>query len=299
MSNEPNAPLIRIGLEDRDSEDRSRRYFGELYPRLQQYPVLVVGAGAVGCEVVKNLVMVGVREIHLVDFDKVSGSNLNRCVFFRPEDHGITYKVDAIAREVRSISPKTKITTYPVAIQDAPEEIWQVPLVMVAVDNNEARYYINLRAVSAPSPFFMINGALGRSFFEVQVLLPGHTACLVCSWTQQYFEKLFQNMVRQSCDQFFFKSIERFPAISVLNSLTGGMMASEAIKVLVGLPRWQEQKCWEEEHVPLLGQSLRYDLCHQEFSIGAVLPNPQCVEVFCRSQRHPRACEKVENGTKS
>jgi adenylyltransferase/sulfurtransferase len=277
--------IVKVGAEECDMEDRTRRYFGSLYPRLQQHKVLVVGAGAVGTEVVKNLVMVGVKNLTLVDFDKVAASNLNRCVFFRPEDHGKTYKVDAIVREVRAIWPHVHITGYPVAIQDAPEEIWESPVVIVAVDNNEARYFINLRTLSCENPPFVINGALGRTFIEVHVLHPGHTACLICPWSEEYVQKLWQKLVRQKCDQFFFETVEKFPAISFLNSLAGAMMASETVKILVGLELWRKENRWEEEHVPMVGKCLRYDLRLHEFSVGTIHPNPQCAEVFCRQRQ--------------
>ena len=275
---------VDLTTGDRDSQDRSKRYFGELYPRLQRYPILVIGAGAIGTEVVKNLVMAGVRHLRLVDFDKVSVSNLNRCVFFRPSDHDRSYKVDAIAREVRSICPDAELQVYPVAIQEAPDEVWQTPVVVVAVDNNEARYYINLRCLAMEQPPFLVNGAMGRTFFETQVLLPGQTACMICPWSQAYLDQLWRKMVRQSCDQFFFETVEKFPAISFLNSLAGAVMASETVKILVGLAEWRETGQWEAEHVPILGQRLSYDLRGHEFSVGAIYPNPQCAEIFCRKR---------------
>lgn len=285
--NSQDASVILVGAEERLWDDRSRRYFGEQYDRLQRHPVLVVGAGAVGCEVVKNLVMVGVRRIHLVDFDKVSASNLNRCVFFRPADHNKVYKVDAIAREVRANWPDVELSCYPLPIQEAPDDVWQAPVVLVAVDNNEARYHINLRAFACPRPPFLVNGALGRTFCEVQVLRPGETACLVCTWNAAYVEQMWKKMVRQKCDEFFFETVEKFPAISFLNSLTGAMMASETVKILLGLEMWQNERRWLEEQVPIIGQSLRYDIRGPEFSLGTVYTNPQCAEIFCR-QAHGR-----------
>lgn len=272
-------------FEDGDYEDRTRRYFGNFYERLGRESVLVVGAGAVGTEVVKNLAMLGVQKIHLVDFDRVSLSNLNRCVFFKQADHGVTYKVEAIRREVEAVWPHTKILPYAMALQDAPEEIWNVPLVILAVDNNEARYYANMRLLSSPTPPFLVNGAMGRTFVEVEVLLPGETACLLCTWSAQYLDSLFHKMVKESCEQFFQESLERFPAISVLNSILGGIMAGEAAKILVGLSRWRKEKLWEDEHIPFLGERLRYDVKTHDFSLAKAIANPQCVEIFCRNSK--------------
>ncbi len=270
---------------EQDIQDRTKRYFGVLYSKLQQSSVLIVGAGAVGTEVIKNLVMMGIQTIYLVDFDKVSLSNLNRCVFFQPQDHNQAYKVNVIAERIQKIWQGTKIFPYPVSIQEAPEEVWQVPIVIIAVDNNEARYYCNMRTLSQENPPFIINGAMGRTFFEVQVLLPRETSCMACSWSQEYMDRMFKKIVRQTCDQFFTETIEQFPAISVINSMIGAIMANETVKILVGLERWKLEKKWDDEHIPILGKSLRYDISTHEFSVGKLTPNPSCVEIFCREHQ--------------
>ena len=76
----------KINLEyyEEDRHDRTTRFFGKnSFEKLQNSKILVVGVGAIGNEIVKNFALLGLKEIRIVDFDKVTKSNANRCIFFR------------------------------------------------------------------------------------------------------------------------------------------------------------------------------------------------------------------------
>ena len=99
---------IQVTLEE-SRYDRQERVSWWDQKRLKEARVLVVGAGALGNEVVKNLVLVGVGNIAVIDMDFIESSNLARCVFFRPEDEGQA-KASVLAKRAGELNKDVVIT---------------------------------------------------------------------------------------------------------------------------------------------------------------------------------------------
>jgi len=279
---------IDLQFFEKDQHDRTRRWLGaNNLETIRQSTVLMIGAGAVGNEVCKNLGLLGIGKIILVDPDKVAASNLNRCVFFRPEDHEGKHKVEAIAERLSELATDTVIEPHPLTIQQASESVWNVDLVLVGVDNHYARYLLNAKNLSLETPRPIVNGAMGKDFVSVEVLAPPQTACLVCSWSKDFMDGVVANEVRTRCDPFFVDTLPRFPMISFITSVVGAVMAWEATRILVGLQQWQTTGQWQKGLEPALGRFIQYNLQRHEITTGPIMPNPRCSETFCRDKRKP------------
>src|SRR5438876_12352743 len=75
-------------IDDGDRYGRLRLIPWWRQDRLAAAKVLVVGAGALGNEVLKNLALLGVGTVYVIDLDDVEPPNLPRSVLFRAEDDG-------------------------------------------------------------------------------------------------------------------------------------------------------------------------------------------------------------------
>ena len=96
--------------------DRQERITWWDQDKLTKSRVLVVGAGALGNEIVKNLALVGVGNITIVDMDLIEHTNLSRCVFFRDGDEG-KFKAEVLASRAEELNPEIAIDSIPKPVQ--------------------------------------------------------------------------------------------------------------------------------------------------------------------------------------
>jgi molybdopterin/thiamine biosynthesis adenylyltransferase len=99
---------------DRLAEDRferSKRIKWLDMDAIQSSKVLIVGAGAIGNEVAKNLVLSGFRNITILDMDYIERSNLNRCIFFSELDaNQKRLKAEVVAERLRDMADDLNVT---------------------------------------------------------------------------------------------------------------------------------------------------------------------------------------------
>jgi len=157
----------------------------EFQEKIGALKVFLVGAGAIGCEMLKNWAMTGVAtgskgQIIVTDMDQIERSNLNRQFLFRPADVG-QLKSDCASKAVQSMNPdmKGKITSLKDRVgQDTEhifnEDFWEgLDVVTNALDNVDARTYVDRRCVFFRKPL-LDSGTLGTKA-NCQVVLPSLT----------------------------------------------------------------------------------------------------------------------------
>jgi len=226
------ADLIRPGDLDEDRLERSRRIDWLDMEKVLDCNCLVVGAGALGNEVVKDLVLSGCQSITVVDMDRVVRSNLNRCVFFGEEDADARrFKSEVVALGARKLDPKASIVPLIHRIEELDEsEFDRFDLAFGCLDNVAARLHLNSHAYLHRLPY-IDGGTMGTSG-KVQVILPPETPCLQCSMNRTHYHVLEK---RFSCTGRETSFVEpKLPAEITTTSIIAAIQVREGLKILSG-----------------------------------------------------------------
>lgn len=226
------ARLSASALDEERFERAARLGWFDL-ARMRASRALVVGCGALGNEVVKNLALSGVGKIDLVDMDVVVPSNLPRCSLFTAEDaRGRRRKADVLAAAAQRLDAECRARSWPVAVDEVPPEVFaSADVILSCLDNIGARVFLNARATTVGRP--LVDAGTRGTIGKVQVVIPGRTACLECAMNRTHMAVVAQ---RNSCTGKDVRVFEpKLAADLPTTALVSAIQAREAIKILHGM----------------------------------------------------------------
>lgn len=237
----PDAPLhISIDETVAEKDDRFHRFKLISWwdqDRLRNAKVLVIGAGALGNELLKNLSLLGVGNVVVADMDRIENSNLSRSVLYRAKDNG-ELKATAAARAAKEIYPDQKITAFNGnVVYDLGLGVFRwADIVLGGLDNREARLAINRACWKLNKPW--IDGAIEAIQGTARVFVPDGAAqnapCYECTMSETDWRLL---NLRRSCNLLTRAEMEhgKTPTTPTISSIIAGVQTQEAVKILHGM----------------------------------------------------------------
>jgi len=225
-------PLDELQVElAEDRYDRLRLIPWWDQERLRAARVLVVGAGALGNEILKSLALLGVGRILIADLDTIEDTNLTRAILFRAGDRGRA-KAEVAAERVMEVNPDVRAEAL---VGDINYDLGlgvfrEMDLVFGALDNREARVTINANCWKLGHPW--IDGAIELMQGVARVFAPGPDApCYECTMSQLDYKLLSQ---RRSCALLSRDDVlqGKVPTTPTIASIIGGIQVQEGVKLL-------------------------------------------------------------------
>ncbi len=229
--------------------------------KVEKAKVLVVGAGALGNEVIKNLVLMGIGNIFIVDFDTIEMANLSRSVLYRETDTG-REKAEVAAARAKDINPNVHVQYLngDVSTQLGAGVFRRMDVVIGCLDNREARLAVNRYCYWMNVPW--VDGAIQELLGLVRVFKPGEGACFECTLTEAARREL---SMRYSCPLLARENVllGKVPTTPSIASIIGAMQAQEALKIIHDLPTQP-------------GKVIRYNGMTNEMYISAYQAREDC-----------------------
>ncbi|MFH0713474.1 MAG: ThiF family adenylyltransferase [Candidatus Micrarchaeota archaeon] len=213
---------------DEDVHDRQKRVSGWSQEKIATSNVAVVGAGALGNEVVKNLLQLGVSSISIIDYDVIVKANLNRCVLFTEEDaENKALKAEVLSQRGKKLNLLAKITPVLKNVEELDDKFFsQFGSVFGCLDNLGARVHVNANCYDCV-PF--IDGGTSGFMGKVQVVAKP-SACVECALSKQDYGLLWK---KYSCTGDLLDVMDpKMPALPTTTSVIAGIQVNEFLKLL-------------------------------------------------------------------
>ena len=199
---------------------------------LQAARIAVIGAGAIGNEVVKNLALLGVGTIDVFDFDRVELHNLTRSIFLREADVGRP-KASAVASRAAEVDPNVRVR----AIEG---DVWRtLPLgrlegyssAIACVDNFEARMRLSQLCLLAGVD--LVNAAIDARYVSVEsfpLSAESLPACYECHLPDSAYERV---AARYSCGWLprLLHAERKIATTAITASVAGALAVQAALRI--------------------------------------------------------------------
>jgi len=198
--------------------------------RLKNATIMVVGAGAIGNELIKNLTLLGIGRILIFDMDGIESTNLTRSVLYRAKDVG-RYKAEVAAERAMEMNPDVKAKAFiSNIIDDLGLGVYRrMDVVLGGLDNREARLSINQSCYKVDKPW--IDGAIEALNGFARVFIPGQGACYECTMTETDWMLINK---RKSCALLTHEQMAegKIPTTPTSSSVIAGIQVQEMLKLL-------------------------------------------------------------------
>lgn len=236
-------PRVYNILEDYFS---SQLQINERFKKFKSSKVMIVGLGAVGTWVAHNLVMSGVSNLILVDFDKVDATNLHRQIGFFRKDIGIL-KIEALKNRLLEIDKKLNIELIGMKLDEFFFKKYyfeDIDLIINCADYPSVDFtseiigeYCMLKNIP-----HLIGGGYNLHMTLIgQAIIPGKTACVRC------FKKNLEEMNKIDIKNIrkLITKERKIGSFTPLVSLSAAITSNEALKILLGIERlvMQNNRC--------------------------------------------------------
>jgi adenylyltransferase/sulfurtransferase len=225
---------------------------GDKQKILRVADALIVGAGALGNEIVKNLAFLGFGKITVVDFDSVEYSNVSRSIFDF-SDIGKN-KAEVLAKRMGEKSPYTEIKSISSRIEECEEEQLKSQVIISALDNMAARTWLVAFCVKNKIP--LVDGGIREFSGRIQTYIPDGP-CLACGIPLDRYGEIME--LANPCEGLDYDAVASFSTVA---SIVGGIQANEAMKIVCGLPT--------------LKGALILDLLNNKYSVLPLKKNISC-----------------------
>ncbi|MBT0032527.1 MULTISPECIES: HesA/MoeB/ThiF family protein [Vibrio harveyi group] len=235
--------------------------------------VAVIGCGAVGNEVAKNLALLGVGYIDLYDFDTIEIHNLTKSVLFRENDVG-ELKVEVAKQRLVELEPNITVNAFHGDVWEllSFRQLESYSCVLCCVDNFEARIKLNKLCLISGTP--LINTGIDSKYCQIEAYPFGvytGNACYECALPLSVYDKVQE---RYSCG--WLKKVafqeKKIPTTIITSSITGSLATSFAMSFIKG--------DFNSETTRILQNSM-----NGQASVSKLIKNDQCP---CCSELHDK-----------